>query len=141
LHARSRLFMATLMGQSCWALVAQVLLVQLIVCRDAWILWFLWQFHVAQWRSTWRLWSQLGVEALKSHHGLHILGLDVSPCIIELVYVSFSLCFQNSNTSLCWTLCNSRIYVITLLFELCVCDVLLCNYYFCNDALWWSWWD
>jgi hypothetical protein len=32
--ARSRLFMTTLMGQSCWALVAQALLVYFYVCAE-----------------------------------------------------------------------------------------------------------
>jgi hypothetical protein len=46
LYTRSRLFMATLTGQSYWDLVAQALLVDLIVCKDAWVLWLLWQMGV-----------------------------------------------------------------------------------------------
>jgi hypothetical protein len=46
-----------------------------------------------------RLGSQVGVEALKSHRGLCILGLDASPCI-SLLVVSLMLCFQTSNSSL-----------------------------------------
>jgi hypothetical protein len=37
---------------------------------------------------------------------------------VELVYVSLPPYFQNTNTSLCWTLCwNPRIYVITLFYS------------------------
>jgi hypothetical protein len=35
--------------------------------------------------------SQLGAEALKSRHGLHILGIDAGPCIIVLVNIASSM--------------------------------------------------
>jgi hypothetical protein len=71
---------------------------------------------VAQWRSVRRLGGQLGVKALKNHHGFHILGLVVGPSIIVLVVIA-SVVFQNLNTSFCELLCNSRIYVITLFYS------------------------
>jgi hypothetical protein len=52
--------MATLMGQSCWALVTQALLVELFCYRNVRVLWVLWQVCVAQWRPTRGLRSQLG---------------------------------------------------------------------------------
>jgi hypothetical protein len=41
--------MATLMGQSCCALVAQALLVNLLDCRYAQVLRVLWQVRMGQW--------------------------------------------------------------------------------------------
>jgi hypothetical protein len=52
--------MTTLMGQSCQALVAQALPVDLFGYRNARVLRVLWQVFVAQWRSTGGLGSQLG---------------------------------------------------------------------------------
>jgi hypothetical protein len=52
--------MTTLMGQSCCALVAQALLVDLFGCRDASVLRLLWQVRVAQWQPACGLGSQLG---------------------------------------------------------------------------------
>jgi hypothetical protein len=109
-----------------------------LVCRDVWVLRMLRQIFVA-WHLAWRQGSQLGAKSLRSHWGLCIV-LNADPCIIVLV-VSLPLCFENSKTRYVELYCNSRIYVITLLFRVCVCDVLLCNYYFYNDAPWWSWWD
>jgi hypothetical protein len=93
----------------------QALFVKLYVCRDAWVLWLLWDVRVAQWRSTERMKSQLGAEALKSRHETSYLRARCEPFVsVELVYISLPLYFWNSNISLCWTLCcNSRIYVIT----------------------------
>jgi hypothetical protein len=100
LHDRSQLFMIMLTGQSCWALVVQVLLVNYFGCRDAWVLRVLWQVRVAQWRLVWGLGSQLRARALKSCWALHILGLDASPYIIECQsFVMLPLCFNTSNTS------------------------------------------
>jgi hypothetical protein len=52
--------MTTLMGQSCLALVAQALLVDLFGCKNVRVLRVLWQVCVAQWRPTGGLGSQLG---------------------------------------------------------------------------------
>jgi hypothetical protein len=86
--------------------------------------------------------GDLGVSSLKSHCGLRIIWLDADPCIVVLVLYRFHYVFKT------WTLhyvefcCNPRTYCNnSLLFGLCVCDVLLYNYYFCNNTLWWSWWD
>jgi hypothetical protein len=35
--------------------------------------------------------SQLGAEALKSNHGLRILGLDAGPYIVVLVVIAFTM--------------------------------------------------
>jgi hypothetical protein len=79
--------------------------------------------------------SQLEAKALRSRQVLHIIWLDVGPCIIVLVLYRFR-CVSKTRTlhyvELC---CNLRTYYNnSLLFRLCVCDVLLCNYYFYNDA-------
>jgi hypothetical protein len=50
----------------------------------------LWQVHGAR-HSAKKLGGQLGARALKSHPGLHILGLDADPCVIVLIVVSLPL--------------------------------------------------
>jgi hypothetical protein len=89
---------------------------------------------MAQRRFAGRLGGQLGAEALKSHHRLRILGLDSDPCIILLVVIASAMFSKLKHLIIVELYCNLRIYVITLLCGLCVCDVLLCNYYFCNDV-------
>jgi hypothetical protein len=83
------MFVDTLTDQSCWALVAQDLLVDIIfVCRDARVLRLLWQVHLAQ-RWARGMGCDLGASPVKSRRGLRIIGLDTSPCIIEwLSFVS-----------------------------------------------------
>jgi hypothetical protein len=73
--------MVTLMDQSCQALVAQCLLVDLFGCKNDWVLQVLWQVCVAQRWPIRGLESQLGAWVLKSCRELHILGLDAGPCI------------------------------------------------------------
>jgi hypothetical protein len=68
--------------------------------------------------------------------GLRILGLDVSPCIHHVSLSIASVVFQKLEH---FTILNSMLYSknlcnYSLLCRLYVCDVLLCNYYFYNDA-------
>jgi hypothetical protein len=113
--------MTTLTGKSCWALVAQSLLVKSLCvempeycgCCEK----FVWPNGDPPegWEVNWELKLWIAIV------GLRILGLDVSPCIRRVVYVSLLLCFRNSNISLKWTLCcNRRIYVITHFYAGCV---------------------
>jgi hypothetical protein len=113
--------MATLTDKSCWALVSQTLLVKLLCaemseycgcCAK-----FVWPNGdpLEGWEDNWepKLW-RVAV-------GLHIIGLDASPCIRRVSCVPLSLCFQNLNISLSWTLCcNRRTYVITHFYAGCV---------------------
>jgi hypothetical protein len=127
LHARSRLFMAALTGQSYWTLVAQALLVDLFCCTNIWVLWVLWQVRVAQWWPTGGLGSQLGARALKSGRGLRILGLDAGPCSIECQsFVSLPLCLNIKHFIIYVLWYNSRTHVITHILGH-VCDVLCVN--------------
>jgi hypothetical protein len=69
--------------------------------------------------------------------GLRILGLNASPYIRRDCLVIASAVFSKLEH---FTIMNSMLYSKnlcnnSLLYGLCVCDVLLCNYYLCNDAL------
>jgi hypothetical protein len=92
---------------------------------------------VAQWRSTERMGSQLGAEALKSCHGTSHLRARCEPFIIELAFVSLPLCFRKLEhfTMLNFMLQFKNLCNNSLLCGLGVCDVLLYNYYFSNDDL------
>jgi hypothetical protein len=68
--------------------------------------------------------------------GLCILGLDASPCIRRVSLCIASALFPKHEhfTMLNSMLESKNLCNNSLLFGLCVCDVLLCNYYLCNDA-------
>jgi hypothetical protein len=109
------------------------------MCRgNVRVLSLLQQVRVVQ-RWTWGLGGDLGASPLKSHRGLRIIGLDADPCIVVLVLYHFHYVFKTQTLYYVELYCNLRTYCNnSLLFGLCICDVLLCNYYICNDVLWWS---
>jgi hypothetical protein len=86
--------MTTLMGQSCWALVAQALLVDLNVCRHAWVLRLLCQVGMAQWWTR-GLGGDLGAHPVSSSGGLHNIGpMRALASLSASILVSRPLCFK-----------------------------------------------
>jgi hypothetical protein len=109
-----------------WVSLAELLLLKVclwisIMCRDARVLWLLWQLGVAQWRAQ-GLGGDLGACPVSSSRGLRIIGP-----MRALVSPSDSILVSLSNTSLSmYFFCNSRIHVITLYLGH-VCVVLCVN--------------
>jgi hypothetical protein len=94
MHAMSQLFMAVLTDQSCWALVAQALLVDSIVCRHAWVLRLLRQMSVTQWWA-WELGGDLGARPVSSSRWLRIIGpMQALVSLSNNILVSLPLCFK-----------------------------------------------
>jgi hypothetical protein len=93
LHARSRLFMTTLMSQSCWALVAQVLLVDILIaempkycgCCDK----FVWPNDdpLEDWEVSWEPMLWRAVEDFASYGSMRALvSSSVVFCIASAVF-------------------------------------------------------
>jgi hypothetical protein len=91
------------------------------VCRDARVLWLLWQVGMAQWRVQ-SVGRDLRARPMSSSRGLRILGpmrTLVSPS--GSILVLLPLCFKLEHFIIYVSLCNSRIHVITLyLGHVCV---------------------
>jgi hypothetical protein len=87
--------------------------------------------------------NQLGVEALKSRYVTSHLRAQCEPCIrrVSLFIVSTVFLKLEHFTIMNYILYSKNLCDNSLLCGLCIYDILLCNYYFCNNTPWWSWWE
>jgi hypothetical protein len=90
------------------------LLVLFFVCRDARVLWLLWQVGVAQWWAR-GVGRDLGACPVSSSRGLRMLGpMRALVSSSGSILVLLPLCLKLENFIIYVSLCNSRIHVITL---------------------------